>query len=37
MNEFIFRKMVLDRIGIFFYLMWGYIGIIVFMIGDGLE
>ncbi|MBE2977508.1 MFS transporter [Priestia megaterium] len=37
MNEFISRKTVLDRIGIPSHLTWGYIGIIVFMIGDGLE
>ncbi|MGV2448466.1 UNVERIFIED_CONTAM: MFS transporter, partial [Bacillus sp. ATCC 13368] len=37
MNEFISRKTALDRIGIPSQLTWGYIGIIVFMIGESLE
>lgn len=37
MNVLTPKQTALDKIGIPSHLMWGYIGIIVFMIGDGLE
>ena len=37
MNMLTPKQTALDKIGIPSHLLWGYIGIIVFMIGDGLE
>lgn len=37
MNVLTPKQTALDKIGIPSHLLWGYIGIIVFMIGDGLE
>lgn len=37
MNRLTPKQTALDKIGIPSHLLWGYIGIIVFMIGDGLE
>ncbi|PGD43941.1 MFS transporter, partial [Bacillus toyonensis] len=37
MNAMSSNKTFMDKIGIPSNLTWGYIGIIVFMIGDGLE
>ena len=37
MNAISSNKTFMDKIGIPSNLTWGYIGIIVFMIGDGLE
>ena len=37
MNTLTYKQTFIDRMGIPSNLFWGYIGIIVFMIGDGLE
>ncbi len=37
LTETIRRPHVLDRLGIFPPLVWGYLGLLIFMIGDGVE